>query len=307
MRFENHCATAARTRNCKSFFTLFVAGSFLVLSLSGCGASYEASPARYADSSGRMSVAQSPGGNQGAESDALTADNIAGQRKVIYNAELSLQVDDFTSLPDEMFNLVDRFGGYIAEADIKSTEGTSRYGRWKIRIPVEGYKDFLSDISNLGVPTDLKQTSEDVTEEFVDLEAQIASKRKLEQRVLDFLENSQTNLNEVIQLESELERIRSVIERMEGRLNYLSNRAALATITITAREEKEYVPPQSPTFDDQLSTTWASSVGSLQATGQSVALFFVGITPWLPVLLVILLVLWFVWRRFARGRAIPTS
>lgn len=311
MPVQELCAPVARvswpTR--KRLFCHLLASATL-LTIAGCGASYETSYGEADSATSRsLAIASSQAKGQGNEpaSAALTSDQIAGRRHVIYVAELDLVVPDFTGLPDKLLRLVEQYEGYIAEADIKSAAGSNRHGHWKIRIPVDSFDGFLQDVSDLGVPRNLKQTTEDVTEEFVDLEAQIASKRKLEQRILDFLEASPEQLEEVIRLEQEMERIRSAIERMEGRLRYLRNRTELTTITLSVHEEQEFIPPQSPTFDDRVGETWSSSLGDLQSTGESIALFFVGVTPWLPVILLGLAMLWLIGRKVLRARVATSA
>jgi neutral trehalase len=126
-----------------------------------------------------------------------------------------------------------------------------------VRIPVEKYEEFLLGLEKLGIPEHRTQTAQDVTEEFVDLEARIANKRKLEQRILQLVEDRDGKINDVIDVERELARVREEIERMEGRMRYLSNRAALTTVTITVREEKDYVPPQAPSFTSRIGTAWS--------------------------------------------------
>ncbi len=273
--------------------------------VSGYMSGEEYSPDMAVDNSSSMSLARPEMAGQDAEgSQQPTSDAIPGDRKIIYQAEVDLVVEDFTSLAKAVPELVERYNGYIADANVQSTQGANRRGRWQVRIPTDSFNAFLDDVSDLGVPEDTRQKAQDVTEEFVDLEAQISSKKRLEERILQLLENPQGGLEEVIKVEEELARIRSEIERMEGRLRYLTNRTSLTTVTINAREEKDYQPPQAPSFGGQVGDTWSSSIDSLQSAGEATALFFVGITPWLPVIIVLLLMVWFLYRKlFRRGTA----
>ena len=66
----------------------------------------------------------------------------------------------------------------------------------------------------------------------------------------------------------ELSRVRSEIERMQGRLRALSNLTSLATVTVTASEIKGYVPPQAPTLATRISRTFAASLETLQQVGE---------------------------------------
>src|SRR5690606_35499913 len=119
--------------------------------------------------------------------------------------------------------LVQSSGGYLALTDIARNQGTERSGRWVVRIPVAGYDTFLNALSQIGVKERFHQSTQEVTEEYVDLEARIASKKKLEERILELLDNRDGEIKDVIVIEQELARVRTEIEQMEGRLRVLEN------------------------------------------------------------------------------------
>ncbi|MDA7977713.1 MAG: DUF4349 domain-containing protein [Pirellulales bacterium] len=292
------------SRRLKSKQAEMIAGSmFLVIILAGCGeAPRDATrkPAYVADNSLAMATPSLSG-----QEEADGSESISGKQKIIYSAQIDLVVKDFSPLASQLQELVEHYGGYVADANINSTHGDRRHGRWQVRIPTDNFNTFLKDVANLGLPENQTQTSQDVTEEFVDLQARINNNKRLETRVLELLENRNAELADVIKVEQELARVRGEIERMEGRLRYLTDRTELTTVTVNAREQKDYVAPQAPTFGGQVGDTWSDSVDSLQSTGQATALFFVRITPWLPVILLAVFVSWFasrkLWRRKSTG------
>jgi hypothetical protein len=98
-------------------------------------------------------------------------------------------------------------------------------------------------------------------------------------------------------VETELARVREEIERMEGRLRYLKDRVELTTITISAREDVEYVPPQAPTFGGKVAATWGRSLSAMQQAAEGVALAAVALFPWLVVLAIFLAPLAIWWSR----------
>ncbi len=222
-------------------------------------------------------------------------------RKLIYTATVHLVVKDFGATDSKIQSLTESVGGFIAEFREDRTYGDRRAGRWVVRIPTARFQEFLDQVVTFGVPETRQIDAQDVTEEYVDLEARIANKKKLEQRILDLLENQTGEIKDVIAVETELARVREEIERMEGRLRYLANRVELTTITISAREEVDYVPPQAPTFTGKVRNVWGQSLAALRQTAEVFALAAVALTPWLTVMavfgapLVIGLVRW--WRR----------
>ena len=210
------------------------------------------------------------------------------QRKVIYEADITLIVKEFSAIEKEIPKLVKQFGGYLADISVDRTQGEQRSGQWRARIPVDHYDAFLESISELGMPENLRQTAQDVTEEFLDLEVRIANKKRLEERIVELLKSSSDTIKDVIEVERELGRIRGEIEQMEGRLRYLTNRTELTTVTISAREVRDYVPPAAPGFTGRVGQAWGDSLLSFKIAGENAAVALVYASPWLLVLGVVL-------------------
>lgn len=209
-------------------------------------------------------------------------------RKIIYEAEINLVVKDVSAVESQIAALLKEHQGYVAESSIDRTQGEELSGRWRVRIPVERFDAFLDAVTKLGVAESRKQTAQDVTEEFVDLEAQISNKKKLEERIVELVNNQSGQIKDVIEVERELGRVRGEIEQMEGRLRYLTNRTELTTVSVFAREVDDYVPPQAPSFANQIQRAWANSLQSLQNFGQRAVVAAVYAFPWIIVLGVVL-------------------
>ncbi len=103
----------------------------------------------------------------------------------------------------------------------------------------------------LGQVTKIAEATDDVTEEYIDVEARLANSKRLEERIVELLEERSGKLADILEIERELARVRETIERIEGQLRYLSNQTSLATITIELREQKDYVPPEPISFASQ--------------------------------------------------------
>ncbi len=210
------------------------------------------------------------------------------QRRIIYKAEINLVVKDVSAVESQIAALLKEHQGYVAESSIDRTQGEELSGRWRVRIPVERFDAFLNAVARLGVAESRKQTAQDVTEEFVDLEAQISNKKKLEERIVELVQNQSGEIKDVIEVERELGRVRGEIEQMEGRLRYLTNRAELTTVSIVAREVDDYVPPQAPSFSNRIQRAWSTSLQALQDFGQQAVVAGVYAFPWIIVLGVVL-------------------
>jgi hypothetical protein len=221
-------------------------------------------------------------------------------RKIIYEAGINLVVEDIAKTETEIDRLLKEFDGYISEANVDRTQGEQLTGQWRVRVPVANFDPFLDELSELGVAESRRQTAQDVTEEFVDLEAQISNKKRLEERIVELLKDKSGAIKDVIEVERELGRVRGEIEQMEGRLRYLGNRTELTTITITAREERDYVPPAAPTFVNRITSAWWESLSALRTFGEQLVVAVVYLFPWFVLLCVLIVpAYWYVSKRYA--------
>jgi hypothetical protein len=277
----------------------------LVLSI-GCGVqSARESARRAAEDADFAHGADAAGAAREAAPAAHAAAAIPkASRKIIYDAEITVVVSDFAVTEQGIARLVRDHGGYLADVAIDRASGERRSGRWVARIPVDRFDTFLEAIADLGVPTSRRQTAQDVTEEYVDLEARIANAKRLEERILELLSQSSGEIKDVIEVERELARVRGEVEQMEGRLKYLANRTEMATVTITAREEHDYVPPQSPTFAGRADTAWSNSLLALKTFAQDLSISAIYAAPWLAVLLVVVLPVAWILRQARRRRRV---
>ncbi|MEP3901539.1 DUF4349 domain-containing protein [Rhodopirellula bahusiensis] len=210
---------------------------------------------------------------------------------------------EYAIFESELPDLVDQHGGFISNSETNRRYNNRQSGLWVARIPVANYVDFLQGVTGLGFAESRNEDAQDVTAEFVDVEARIRNNKKLEERIITMLEERTGKLSDVLEIERELSRVREEIERMEGRLRVLADRSSLATITIKCREEKEYVPPASPTFSSRIQMSWSESINAMKQTGENIAIAAIALLPWLFVFAVPILVSVAVGRRILRKRS----
>lgn len=229
------------------------------------------------------------------------------ERRIIYEAQVSLVVKKMSETETEIAKLLKQFDGYIADASVDRRQGIALTGRWKVRVPAPQFDDFLEAVSKLGIAENRQQTAQDITEEFVDLEAQITNKKRLEERIVALLKDANGKIKDVIEVERELARVRGEIEQMEGKLRYLTNRSDLTTVSIVAREEENYVPPAAPTFVNRIGQAWSASLGSLRSFGEQLVVVAAAAVPWIVTVGIVLIpAAWYAKRRTAVGDR-PTS
>ena len=132
--------------------------------------------------------------------------------------------------------------------------------RITVRIPSEQFDAFLSTLSKDVKKFDERTiSSQDVTEEFVDVNARIASKKKVEQRFVEILKTAKT-VKEILEVEAQIGNVREEIDRAEGRLKYLKNQTSMSTlfiefykeINVTAEDDGSFIADIKEAFSNGL-------------------------------------------------------
>ncbi|MCA9078621.1 MAG: DUF4349 domain-containing protein [Planctomycetaceae bacterium] len=255
-----------------------------------------------------MALAQNPdvpavGENDGAP---LPVDVPPSNRKVIHHASLSVDVDDFSEATRKVESLVGEHGGFIADSQIGGSAGSIRRGTWTIRVPVDHYRELVAALTDLGELKEQCESSEEVTAEYFDLEARVRNKQQEEQRLLKHLDETTRQLPEILTIERELSRVRSEVERLQGRLKLLADQTSLSTIDLTIKETEPFVPAVIPTFATRLEETFHGSLESLLGVIQGLTLIAAAMLPWLVTLFIVAglpFVLSFVVRRWIGSSA----
>lgn len=228
-------------------------------------------------------------------------------RQLIYVADIRLVVEDFSTVEGKsgISQLIEQYGGHAADVSIERDQGRARSGHWQARIPIKNYRTFLDKLQDLGYPEHLRETTEDVTAQYVDLDARIRNKQRLEERFLQLLDRSAGKINELIEVERELGRVRGEIERMQSMFRSLESRIKMTTVTINVREERNYEPPQAPSFSRRIGKAWETSISMIDETSKTLLVVLVGLIPWLLVLAAFLLFLvLLIWAGIRFGRQI---
>jgi hypothetical protein len=257
----------------------------------GCAAdSYDLSEETTAGAAAEPAAAGDLAAKAGGEAAQATGGDVTAapgvKPRIIYSADVRLVAEDFAAAQEKLGRLVDQVGGYVADAREDRTSGSSRYGQWTVRVPVAKFDSFLASLDAIGFVESRNKTSEDVTMEYVDTQARISNLQRLEERYVTLLADQTGSLEDVLKVEQELARIRGDIEQAQGRLRYLTNKTDYSSVTITVREEKDYVPPKAPTFAERVGTTWSESLAALRKAGEVAVLAVVALAPWAAVAVV---------------------
>jgi len=214
-----------------SALILIILGSFFVGTLySGRGAPGVEMPPTVMITTGDMVYVE--GAQQRTESQ---------DRVVMYNARVSLETTDIQGCLQKIRGLAESSGGYVASTS-RSSYGTQSRAEIGIRIPKEKFHAAIQQIEAYGKVLDESTTSEDVTQQYIDLKARLSNMLNQEERLREILAMA-TTVDEVLRVENELDRVRGEIDSLQGQINYLEGNAEMSLIQVMLIEP---APPFTP-------------------------------------------------------------
>ncbi len=281
------------------------------LAIYGCGrASDESSQAMRAGdlvASGADASSAAPGGammaeamkssapDGGVDAAASSMETIAqsgAQRQIIRNGIVTIEAADARKAAETLTSTVGRLGGFIGNTSEDVNELGGRNVTLEARVPAPKFDDLMRSLDQLGTVLSRNITAQDVTEEYVDVEAKLRNLKRTEARLLEHLARS-GKLSDTLLVERELTRVREQIEQYEGRMRYLKHNVAYSSATITIRDKakKEPLVPPESFSSGQVASSAVRSLVDFARSIWSVAIWFAVWAPvWLPgVLLLVFL------------------
>ena len=221
-----------------------------------------------------------------------------GTSMLIRTGTASIEVAALEKAIERVRELAARLGGYVGNTSTQTGEGQVRSATLVLKIPAGRFDEAVSGLSPFGKVESVTVEAEDVGEEFVDLTARTTNAKRLEERLLALLANRTGKLEEVVNVERELARVREEIERIDGRLRYLKTRVAMSTLTISVHEPVTILPPRvgPGVMNEAFRQSWRNFVEFVAALVASLG--------WLVPLSTITAAIYMAWRRFGRRRPV---
>lgn len=236
---------------------------------------------------------------------ATGRDLVANGPMIIRSAQLSLITKEFDKARANLEGILKRHRGYVGELKAGGSTGSGRTLTATLRVPADQLDATLTEVKALGRVESESQSGQDVTSQYVDLQARLSNARNTEQRLTDLLRNRTGKLSDVLEVEQELDRVRGEIEQMEAERKNMSNQVSYATLNATIAEDYkaqlQVVPPSTST---RLSNAAIEGYRSMADGVVSLALFLLSTGPSLLLWGVVLfLPARFVWKKVRRSFA----
>jgi hypothetical protein len=190
----------------------------------------------------------------------------AVERKIIYNATLSLEVEEPAKAMPRVASIAASRGGFVVTSESQQHTGADGGRAYEVitievRVPAAQFDAAINELRGLGSRVNAeKLTGQDVTEEYIDLEARLRTQKALETQFLEIMKGARA-VEDALAVQRELANVRTEIERLEGRRRFLESQTSLSTISVTLQ-------PPSPLIS---TTGFFHSLGSAFGDGIDVA------------------------------------
>lgn len=214
--------------------SVFLAG-LSILAASCAPAAAPSKPASDAPAERQAPAGQAPSGGAkpvGSGAPAAGGEKAAAERMIVYESKLSMEVKDTTEAMEEVAAIARRKGGYVVSNSFR-LEGDRKVATITIRVPSKAYDETLAELRRLSLKVEQEDSkSQDVTEEYSDLGAQLRNLEATEVRYLDLLKRAES-IDDILKVQARISETRREIERIKGRMQYLDRTTEMASITVS--------------------------------------------------------------------------
>lgn len=190
--------------------------------------------------SGNMPVAAAP--RMMMKQVAGASAELPRERKLIKKGELNLEVSSADDTAKKIIDIVNACSGIIVDSSVEKYQNEAKKGITVLKVQPKDFEDTLAKIKAIGKLDSQRITGEDVTEEYVDLEARLKNFQMVKDRLTAILQDKARTVKDILEVERELARVGEQIESIQGRMKYLDRQVDLATITVNYYEPSAIAP-----------------------------------------------------------------
>ncbi len=226
--------------------------------------------------------------------------------RLIYDAWMTVAVEDelAETFPATLEEKVRGFGGYVSESSSSRQSGQQPSGEITVRVPSAKLKELTDWIDSTTTVINSRLSVHDITEKYVDLEARLGNLLAGEARLKELLSKATGKLEDVLNIERELRKIRQEIEQLQGKKRLWDNQIAYSTLTVDYHLPGVYrvEEPAAQTFGQRSRHAMRDSWRSFTEAMSDLSIGCIYLLPWLPVPLIAIAVISITIRRARRRK-----
>lgn len=187
-------------------------------------------------------------------------------RRIVRNGSAVFEVKDYEKARRLAFGIALKHGAEVARDEGTEREGC-RAGVMAFRVAPEKLDALLRDLEPLGRVLSRSMSMQNMTEEYVDLGSRVAAALKVEARLQRLLDVNTSNLEHVLEVERELQRVGTEIETLLGRMKYIDGLAAESTLTVSLAEPGRVVEARTHGVLSRVLDSFSRTFNTFVSTG----------------------------------------
>jgi hypothetical protein len=163
----------------------------------------------------------------------------------------------------ELADLLTTDGGFVASSDTNvATTGEAPYGDITLRVPVANFGDLVNRVQKVGTATSVSTSGQDVTSQYVDLQARIQSLTDARSQFEQIMSRAQS-IGDLLSVEQQISDLQTQIEQLQGQLQVMTDQTNYSTLTVHVTEQaKKQVALKPPSPPSGISKAWAHAQSS---------------------------------------------
>ncbi len=226
-------------------------------------------------------------------------------RHVIRSGSIELTVTDTRETIREIRDMIEDAEGIISNSNIYEMREGQYGANLILRVPDRNFDAVMAQLETYGKAINVRTGLDDVTMQYIDLESRLNNQKAQEERLVEILEMAET-VEEVLEVEKELYRVRGEVEAMTAQFNYLKDQVSYSTIHLSLREETIPTGTISPSAFHNLGSRIAQAfIGSINIVLNSVSFIIIAFSALLPILIILgllVILIWIVVRKLSKRK-----
>lgn len=174
-----------------------------------------------------------------APDNSLITNQVSSQRKITQTGHLNILVETAETAVQNVKIIAEDLDGYVSNVNLYETSPGVKAGSVTIRIPADNFNQALANIKKSAIKVESESVNtDDVTDQFIDIEARLKNLKVEEAQYLDILQKAEA-IDDIVNVTSQLNRVRGQIESWQAQFKYLNSQIDLSTITVNLTAEKD--------------------------------------------------------------------
>lgn len=233
---------------------------------------------------------------EAAVEEGITMASVETSRKIIQRGQITIEVENFDEVHQNVLSLVEASKGFVQHSEIyyyfqnrEKPEESLKNANIVLRVPSNDFSKVFESLKGLGVVMEENTSGEDITESYMDIDNQVENLKIQEERLRDILLKAD-QVEDLLQIENELNRIRTQINSLTGTLKGYDSLVSMATINLNIRQVKDENLSLMSINDNIWSKAKNNFIHSINRTVNLLEEGFIGLFGMLPLLMMLAII-----------------